>query len=68
MIYWPITDAIPPQAAITALNDFMRDGGIVVIDSRGQCGIPARGGGGPGRAAAHPRSPPTTCCPARSTC
>ncbi len=35
LIYWPITNTIPPAAAISALNDFMRDGGIVVIDSRG---------------------------------
>ena len=35
LIYWPITSTIPSTAAINALNDFMRDGGIVVIDSRG---------------------------------
>ena len=36
LLYWPITAGQPPSgAAITALNAFMRDGGIIVIDSRG---------------------------------
>ena len=36
LLYWPIASGqVPSGAAITALNDFMRDGGIIVIDSRG---------------------------------
>ncbi len=36
LLYWPITAGQAPSgAATTALNDFMRDGGIIVIDSRG---------------------------------
>jgi Domain of unknown function (DUF4159)/Aerotolerance regulator N-terminal len=36
LIYWAIASgAATPPAAITALNGFMRDGGIIVIDSRG---------------------------------
>ncbi len=36
LLYWPIASAQPlPSPAVTALNAYMRDGGIVVIDSRG---------------------------------
>ncbi len=36
LLYWPIASGQAPSgAAITALNAFMRDGGIIVIDSRG---------------------------------
>ncbi len=36
LIYWAIASgAAMPPAAITALNGFMHDGGIIVIDSRG---------------------------------
>ena len=36
LLYWPVTggQALAP-AALTALNQYMRDGGIIVIDSRG---------------------------------
>ncbi len=36
LLYWPIAPGQTPSgAAVTALNAFMRDGGIIVIDSRG---------------------------------
>ncbi|WP_158743746.1 DUF4159 domain-containing protein [Acidisphaera sp. L21] len=36
LLYWPITPGqVPSGAAITAMNAFMRDGGIILIDSRG---------------------------------
>ncbi len=36
LLYWPITAGQTPSGeAITAMNDYMRDGGIIVIDSRG---------------------------------
>ncbi len=36
LLYWPVAPGQAPSgAAITALNGFMRDGGIIVIDSRG---------------------------------
>ncbi len=36
LLYWPVAPGqVPSGAAITALNGFMRDGGIIVIDSRG---------------------------------
>jgi hypothetical protein len=36
LLYWPITPGQTPSGgAITAMNAFMRDGGIIVIDSRG---------------------------------
>jgi hypothetical protein len=36
LLYWAIASATPLSApAVEALNDFMRDGGIIVIDSRG---------------------------------
>ncbi len=36
LLYWPVTTGqVPSGAAITAMNGFMRDGGIIVIDSRG---------------------------------
>ncbi len=36
LLYWPVASNQPPNpAAIEALNAFMRDGGIIVIDSRG---------------------------------
>ena len=39
LLYWPIVAGeTPSAAAVTALNDFMRDGGIIVIDSRGDPG------------------------------
>jgi len=36
LLYWPITaDAAPPSAeAVSALNDFMSHGGIILIDTR----------------------------------
>ena len=42
LLYWPITPAATlSPAAVSALNDYMRRGGIVVIDTRGG----AEGGG-----------------------
>ena len=39
LLYWPIAQGqAPSAAAVTALNDYMRDGGIIVIDSRGDPG------------------------------
>ena len=39
LLYWPIASAAAQAGpAIEALNAFMRDGGIVVIDSRGDTG------------------------------
>ena len=39
LLYWPIAPGqVPSAAAITALNDYMRDGGIILIDSRGDSG------------------------------
>ncbi len=36
LLYWPVTSGQPPgPGAVEALNAFMRDGGIIVIDSRG---------------------------------
>jgi hypothetical protein len=36
LLYWPVASPDPlPAAAVTALNDYMRDGGIILIDSRG---------------------------------
>ena len=36
LLYWPVTSGQPlSPAAVEALNGFMRDGGIIVIDSRG---------------------------------
>ncbi len=36
LLYWPVTQAQPLAGpAVTALNDYMRDGGIIVIDTRG---------------------------------
>ncbi len=36
LLYWPVVSSQPLNpAAVQALNDFMRDGGIIVIDSRG---------------------------------
>ena len=36
LLYWPVTaDAAPSGQAIAALNDFMRNGGIILIDTRG---------------------------------
>lgn len=37
LLYWPVTGALP-ATAVGAMNAFMRDGGIVVIDSRGNPG------------------------------
>ncbi len=36
LLYWPITSDQPPpdERAIEALNGFMRDGGIIVLDTR----------------------------------
>ena len=45
LIYWPMTsDATLSPAAVTALNDYMRRGGVIVIDTRGG----ADGGAGSG--------------------
>ena len=39
LLYWPIASgATLPGPAIDALNGFMRDGGIILIDSRGNAG------------------------------
>ena len=39
LIYWPVTQGQALSAqAVTALNNYMRDGGIIVIDSRGDAG------------------------------
>ena len=36
LLYWPVAQGQALSAqAVTALNDYMRDGGIIVIDSRG---------------------------------
>ena len=36
LLYWPITaNTAPDAAAIAALNEFMRNGGIILIDTRG---------------------------------
>ena len=36
LLYWPVAQGqVLSGAAVTALNTFMRDGGIIVIDSRG---------------------------------
>ncbi len=36
LIYWPVSDGqVLSGPAVTALNGYMRDGGIIVIDSRG---------------------------------
>ena len=36
LLYWPVSQAQPLSGpAVTALNDYMRDGGIIVIDTRG---------------------------------
>ncbi len=35
LLYWPVTPGVIPAAGIAAMNAFMRDGGIIVIDSRG---------------------------------
>lgn len=36
LLYWPIASAAPtPAPAIEAMNRYMRDGGIILIDSRG---------------------------------
>jgi hypothetical protein len=39
LLYWPITDstALKPDA-VAALNDYMRHGGVIVIDTRGGTG------------------------------
>ena len=40
LLYWPVTQAQPlPGPAVTALNDYMRDGGIIIIDTRGDQSI-----------------------------
>jgi hypothetical protein len=38
LLYWPITasQAEPDAAAVSALNDYMRQGGIIVFDTRDQ--------------------------------
>jgi hypothetical protein len=38
LLYWPVTGSQPEPdaAAITALNDFMRQGGIILFDTRDQ--------------------------------
>ncbi len=39
LLYWALASGAPlPGSAVTALNDYMRDGGIIVIDSRGDPG------------------------------
>ncbi len=39
LLYWPVAVGVQPSgAAITAMNAYMRDGGIIVIDSRGDPG------------------------------
>ena len=48
LLYWPITaDAAPSDQSIAALNDFMRNGGIIVIDTRGGSGDSFAPGTGP---------------------
>lgn len=52
LIYWRVTPgtAIPPSKNISALNDYMKRGGLVVFDAPDQTG--AVGGGEPGAAPA----------------
>lgn len=35
LLYWPIVPGIRSSASVSAMNAFMRNGGIIVIDSRG---------------------------------
>ncbi len=46
LLYWPVTaDAAPSDPAIAALNDFMRHGGIILIDTQGGPGGEGSGTG-----------------------
>jgi hypothetical protein len=53
LIYWPMTsDATLSPAAVTALNDYMRRGGVIVIDTRGGADAGSGAGFAPGTDAA----------------